>query len=73
MEVLLFATNINTAGDVAQISSALDTLAGIERWTVDTGDCDKVLRVVAVIDVSVQIEFILFRRGYTCQRIPYQL
>jgi hypothetical protein len=73
MEVLLFATNVNTVGDVAQISPALNTLTDVERWTVDTSDCDKVLRVVAATNVSAQVEFILSRRGYTCQRMPYQL
>jgi hypothetical protein len=73
MKVLLFATNVNTAGDVAHISPAFDTLAGVQQWTVDTSDCDKVLRIIAVADISVQVEILLFQRGYTCQRMPYHL
>lgn len=73
MEVLLFSTNINTAGDVAQLSPAFDTLAGVQRWTIDTSDCDKVLRIVAVDDISAQIELLLYKQGYTCQRMPYHL
>jgi hypothetical protein len=73
MEVLLFATNVNTAGDVAQISPAFETLVGVQRWTVDTSDCDKVLRIIAVTDISMQVELLLFQQGYTCQRMRHYL
>jgi hypothetical protein len=31
------------------------------------------LRIIAVADISVQVEILLFQQGYTCQRMPYHL
>lgn len=70
MEVLIFYTNINDAVDIRNISTALNTITGIEKWTVDTDDCDKVLRILAATDITIKIEKTLKTKGYACQRMP---
>ncbi|PKP08107.1 MAG: hypothetical protein CVU09_17380 [Bacteroidetes bacterium HGW-Bacteroidetes-4] len=45
METLTFKTSINCGGCVARVTPALESLKGIARWNVDTGNPDKILSV----------------------------
>ena len=47
METLKFKTNIKCGGCIATVTPALDSLKGVEKWEVDTGNPDKVLTVQA--------------------------
>ena len=44
-ETFAFKTNINCNGCVAKVTPILDTTDGIETWTVDTTNKDKILSV----------------------------
>jgi copper chaperone len=44
-ETFIFKTNINCSGCVAKITPILDAKDGIETWTVDTTNRDKILSV----------------------------
>ena len=44
-ETFVFKTNINCNGCVAKVTPILDTTDGIETWTVDTTNKDKILSV----------------------------
>ena len=44
-ETFVFKTNINCSGCVAKITPILDAKDGIETWTVDTTNRDKILSV----------------------------
>jgi copper chaperone CopZ len=46
-ETFIFKTNINCSGCVAKVTPVLDTTNGIETWTVDTTNRDKILSVTA--------------------------
>ncbi|HKO75869.1 MAG TPA: cation transporter [Flavobacterium sp.] len=46
-ETFVFKTNINCGGCVAKVTPVLDTTDGIETWTVDTTNKDKILSVTA--------------------------
>ena len=46
-ETFIFKTNINCAGCVAKVTPVLDTTNGIETWTVDTTNRDKILSVIS--------------------------
>ena len=46
-ETFVFKTNINCGGCVAKITQVLDATKGIETWTVDTINRDKILSVTA--------------------------
>lgn len=70
MEVLIFYTNVSDRRDIENISPAINKIDGIKQWTVDTDDCDKVLRILAASDISSKIELTLKTSGYACQRMP---
>lgn len=46
-ETFVFKTNINCGGCVAKVTPVLDTANGIETWTVDTTNRDKILSVTS--------------------------
>ena len=46
-ETFIFKTNINCAGCVAKVTPVLDATNGIETWTVDTTNRDKILSVIS--------------------------
>jgi copper chaperone CopZ len=46
-ETFVFKTNINCSGCVAKVSPILDATEGIEEWTVDTANRDKILSVTS--------------------------
>lgn len=73
MEVLLFTTDIHTPADVGKISPTMNTINDIEKWSVDIEDCDKVLRIVAASDITVQIKMALQHHGYRCNSMPLNL
>ncbi|MGE4290504.1 MAG: heavy-metal-associated domain-containing protein [Salinivirgaceae bacterium] len=45
MKTLTFKTSINCGGCVAKVTPALDGLTGIDQWSVDTNNPDKILTV----------------------------
>lgn len=45
MKTLKFKTNINCGGCVAKVTPILNTLEGIDKWTVDTTDPNKILTI----------------------------
>jgi copper chaperone len=46
-EIFVFKTNINCDGCMAKITPILDATGGIESWTVDIADRDKILTVIS--------------------------
>jgi copper chaperone len=63
-ETFVFKTNINCNGCIAKVTPVLDTTEGIETWTVDTTNKDKILSVTTngiskneIIDVVQKVGF----------------
>jgi len=46
-ETFVFKTNINCGGCIAKVTPFLDNTNGIETWTVDTTNKDKLLSVTS--------------------------
>jgi copper chaperone CopZ len=46
-ETFVFKTNINCNGCVAKVTPILDTTDGIETWTVDITNKDKILSAIS--------------------------
>jgi hypothetical protein len=67
-DILLFRTNIRTLKDVRHVQSLFAELP-IERWTVDTKDCDCVLRIVSVVLRPAVIIGLLTEHGYRCAEL----
>jgi copper chaperone len=70
METLKFKTNIKCGGCIASVTPSLNSLAGIEKWEVDTTNPEKILTVQAQSEVtSDQIVSTLKEKGYIAEKI----
>lgn len=57
MQSLKFKTNINCGGCVKAVTAFLDDVEGIQKWTVDTQNPDKILSVEGeTLEVSQVVE-----------------
>lgn len=65
--ILLFKTDLACSHDVEHIAADLTKLTGKNNWSVDVGDEDKVLRVLADKDITASILYILDNHGFTCE------
>ena len=70
--VLLFTTDLMHSYDVHQVSSKLNQLSSLLKWTVDLFDWERVLRVETT-DVSSKklIEKALRKEGYHCKELNH--
>lgn len=64
MKTLKFKTNINCSGCVAKVTPALDTLEGIDKWSVDTTDPNKILTIDTTTLTAEEIKNTLDKIGF---------
>ncbi len=64
----IFKTNIKTPEDTAIIARALN-IDAIYHWSVDTCDCDCVLRVITPTLSSTEMINIITNEGYQCSEL----
>jgi copper chaperone len=55
MNKIHFKTNINCSGCIQKVTPVLDRIEGIENWSVDTDDAQKVLTVEATTATAEEI------------------
>lgn len=55
MYVIIVKTNIQNARQQLLLKPELDGWQSISEWSVDLGDVDRVLRVVAVTDITDEL------------------
>jgi len=67
--IFLFTSNITTAQDVLVLRDVFDRHPQIECWSVDTEDCDKVLRVVSGEMNCTRIMELVRLCGYSCAEL----
>jgi len=70
MNKLLFKTNINCSGCEAAIAPALNEVAGIKHWKVNTTNPDKVLAVETDALSSREIIAIVNKAGFKAEALP---
>lgn len=64
MKTLKFKTNVNCGGCIATVTPYLNKLSGIDKWSVDTTNPNKILTVeTADLDSAVIID-VLKEAGY---------
>lgn len=68
MDIVLFTTNIQKS-DLARLSALLESISGIEKWTIDLDDCDHVLRIVCKGVCSDMLLNKLNEVGFDCQHM----
>ncbi len=66
--VWVFKTNIRTDADVRDVAALFDH-DGISQWSVDTNDCDAVLRVVTAGVSPAEIILSITNKGYLCSEL----
>lgn len=66
MQILVYKTNISHKIDVDRIKPLLTGHNNIMAWNVDIEDIDKVLRIEAKTDISVEVLDLINKAGYQC-------
>lgn len=69
MEVFKFKTNINCSGCVAKVTPFLNGKKGIEKWTVDTDNEDKILTVEAPTLTAKDIIEEVTKTGFKIEQV----
>ncbi|SDC19586.1 hypothetical protein [Pedobacter soli] len=64
--ILLFKTNITSEMANPSLCSLLNSNPGINSWTVDHEDIDRVLRIVSYTLSHAEIIHLLTSHGYEC-------
>ncbi|SCX81356.1 hypothetical protein [Flavobacterium caeni] len=62
----IFKTNIGQA-DLALVKKLFNPYRTILSWSVDTEDCDLVLRVVSVAYSESQVRALVLQNGFECE------
>ena len=69
MSELKFKTNIKCSGCLAKVAPHLDKLAGIEKWSVDIAEANKVLTVNSELVNDAQVITAVAEAGYQAELI----
>ncbi len=69
MKELKFKTNINCGNCVKRVSPFIDKIAGIESWSVDVDDTDKILTVKAENITAQQVIDAVRKVGFDIEEI----
>lgn len=67
--ILIFKTNIATPEDRLKVAAVLDQQPFISKWTVDTEDIDRVLRIESAIAATAPIIHLIRSRNYECAEL----
>lgn len=69
--IYIFKTSVLTENDIQSLKPHLDKLPRT-RWNFDLEDCDKILRIESLLDVSEKIIIkVLQEGGFACEVLPY--
>ena len=70
METLKFKTNIKCGGCITTVTPALNTLAGLAKWEVDTTNPEKILTVESNGALAANdVISVLRAKGYDAEKI----
>jgi len=69
--IYIFKTSVLTENDIQSLKPYLDKLPQT-FWNFDLEDCDKILRVESLEEVSEEVIIsVLQQRGFTCEVLLY--
>jgi hypothetical protein len=69
MNIHIFKTNISNTTAVSNVGKVFSNITGVEEWSVDLEDVDKVLRVVTSTLSTKEITDLINGAGYSCQEL----
>ena len=68
MNLLILKTNIKNRKKVRTVSRAFENHPSIKRWTIDTEDVDKVLRIETIGKLTrTEVENMIRPFGFYCE------
>ena len=71
MEVFVYKTNVINESIGKKLMNELKKQLELFRVTLDLEDCDKVLRIEAVVINSENVEAIALQNGVSCQELTW--
>ncbi|NOS93325.1 MAG: hypothetical protein HOP30_15510 [Cyclobacteriaceae bacterium] len=69
MEVLVFATSVQSTEQVKTLAPQINSLAGRGRWNFALDDCDKILRIASDRVQPQQAVALLEKYGFKCSEL----
>lgn len=69
LEILVFATSINTTREAHAVLEALLLHKGVKQANFDLEDVDNILRVVSCGITEIEVERILMRQNTSCEAL----
>lgn len=69
VQILVFITNLTHPDSVNDVRPLVQSLPGIQKWSVDMQDCDHVLRIEATALSPGMVESTLQSAGYYCREM----
>lgn len=71
MNLLILKTNIKNRRKIKTVSRALKDHPSIRRWTIDTEDVDKVLRIETIGRLTqAEVDELIRPFGFHCEFLP---
>lgn len=73
MNVLVFATSVQSEEEARSLAPHIDKLAGPGNWNFALDDCDKILRIASGTLRPEQTIRLLVQRGYHCEELSDEI
>jgi hypothetical protein len=67
--VLVFKTNVKNKKSAGKLKPVLDKIESVSRWNFDLSDCDKILRIETVCEISPEIITAMAENGFFCMEL----
>lgn len=69
--ISVFKTSVTNTKEIEKLKPFLDTNLEITKWNFDLEDCDNILRIDSVIEITQSTIIILKDNGFDCQELEY--
>jgi copper chaperone len=69
MSTSKFKTSINCGGCVATVTPILNALPGVDKWTVDINDPNKILEITSNSNQDTEVIQALSKIGYKAEKV----
>lgn len=68
-KTLQFKTNLNCGGCVSKVKTGLDEVVGVDRWSVDTNNDDKILTVQSEGINADEVVAVIKSKGFQAESL----
>lgn len=67
--IYVFKTTVKTRKEVVKLSSFLNELILDSKWNFDLKDCDRILRIDSLKEISIDTKNLLRTHGFECDEL----